>query len=41
MIELLFILALNLAIIGAGIYIVYLLIKFLKMRIKEMEEKDK
>jgi len=41
MIEILFILALNIAIIGAGIYLVYLLVKFLRMRIKEMEGKDK
>ena len=41
MIEILFILALNAVIIGAGIYVIYLLIKFIRMRIKEMEGKDK
>ena len=31
-------LAINIAIIGAGIYLVYLLVKFLRMKIKEMED---
>ena len=35
------ILILNVAIIGGGLYIVFLLIKFLRLKIKEMEGRDK